>query len=66
MQDDAYLELLHLGLRLGAEFVTVDIDFDRQSIRQVLDAKGSTAVIGDHLDIDLSQQGWDDPRRSEK
>ena len=65
-QDDVYLELLHLGLRLGAEFVTVDIDFDGQSIRQVLDAKGSTAIIGDHLEIDLSQQGWDDPRRFER
>jgi 3-dehydroquinate dehydratase type I len=64
-QDYTYLKLLHLGLRLGAEFVTVDIDFDERSIRQVLDAKGSTAIIGDHFDINLSQ-GWDDPRRSER
>ena len=65
-QDDFYLELLHLGLRLGAEFVTVDIDLDEQSIRQILDAKGSTAIIGDHFDINLNRQGWDDPRRSER
>ncbi|KAH8712042.1 type I 3-dehydroquinase-domain-containing protein [Phaeosphaeriaceae sp. PMI808] len=65
-QDDVYLKLLHIGLRLGAEFVTVDIDSTEQSVRQVIDAKGSTAIIGDHFDIDLNQQGWNGPRRSER
>ncbi|KAH8594436.1 repressor protein [Bisporella sp. PMI_857] len=60
-RDEVYLELLHLGLRMGAEFVTVDIDFE--STREILRVKGSTEIIGDYLDINPSQQSWDDPGR---
>jgi 3-dehydroquinate dehydratase type I len=64
-QDEVYLELLRFGIRMGAEFVTVDINLDQQSMQQIFRAKGSSAIIGDYLDINLSQQSWDDPKRFE-
>jgi 3-dehydroquinate dehydratase type I len=60
-KDDTYLELLHLGARLGVEYVTVDIDFDTRLLHQFLRAKGATKIIGDIFGD--GGQGWDDPTR---
>jgi shikimate 5-dehydrogenase/shikimate kinase len=65
-QDDVYQELLHLGLRMGAEFLTIDIDVDELSMQQILQAKGSIAIVGDYLDTNPSEQGWDDPKILER
>ena len=63
LRDEIYLELLHLGLRMGAEFLTVDMNV--KPAREILDVKGSTKVIGDYLEINPNKQGWDDPGRLE-
>lgn len=63
-KDETYLELLHLGARLGTEYVTVDIDFDDRLLHQFLHTKGSTKIISDSFDD--SPQGWDDPARLAK
>jgi 3-dehydroquinate dehydratase type I len=63
-KDDTYLELLHLGARLGAEYVTVDLDLDERLVHRFLRAKGSTRIIGDSFGD--SPQGWDDPARLTK
>jgi shikimate kinase/3-dehydroquinate dehydratase len=64
--DEVYLELLHSGLRMGVEFLTVDIDLDEQLARGLQLSKGITAIIGDHFDTSPSQKTWDDPRRLER
>jgi shikimate 5-dehydrogenase/shikimate kinase len=64
--NEVYLELLHLGLRMGVEFLTVDIDLDEQLARELRLTKGITTIIGDHFDTGPSQQTWDDPRKLEK
>ena len=61
LKDETYLELLHLGARLGAEYVTVDIDFDPRLLHQFLCAKGASKIIGDYFGD--SPLGWEDPAR---
>lgn len=61
--DELYRELLYLGLRMGTEFLTVDIDLEEHLIEQLRAAKGSTILIGYHEDLSPTQLGWDDPSR---
>ncbi|KAH8703785.1 type I 3-dehydroquinase-domain-containing protein [Talaromyces proteolyticus] len=57
----SYLELVQQGLRLGPEFVTVDLSFEDSLLSQIIASKGSTKVIG-HYSADQSlPKGWDDP-----
>jgi 3-dehydroquinate dehydratase type I len=65
-QEEVYLEILHLGFRMGAEFITVDIDIDEQLVRQLLEAKGASAIIGDHFAVDEGQTSWDISSRLER
>ena len=65
-KEEAYLELLHLGVRMGAEFVTVDIEIDEGSAREFLRGRGSTKIIGDSFEYQPSSEGWDDLERFSK
>lgn len=60
-RDETYLELLQLGVRLGAEYATIDIDFDPRLLHKFLRAKGATKIIGDFCND--SPLGWEDPAR---
>lgn len=60
-QEELYLELLHLGLRMGVEFLTVDLDLNDRLFEQVKTSKGSTLLIGEFMDLNPTQLGWDDP-----
>ncbi|KAL5336989.1 type I 3-dehydroquinase-domain-containing protein [Aspergillus crustosus] len=59
--DSAYLELVQHGLRLGPEFVTVDLSFDDNILSQIIGTKGSTKVIGHYFASQPFARGWDDP-----
>ena len=61
--DELYLELLYLGLRMGTEFLTVDIDLEEEHIKHLRAAKGSSMLIGYFEDLRPTQLGWDDPSR---
>lgn len=61
LPDDSYLEILHLGLRMSAEFVALDVGTDDGYTRQLLSAKGSTAIIGDYME--MGEESWDDGAR---
>ncbi|KAL4886488.1 type I 3-dehydroquinase-domain-containing protein [Aspergillus karnatakaensis] len=58
--DSSYLDLVQHGLRLGPEFVTVDLSFEDSLITKIIATKGSTKVIG-HYASQPSSRGWDDP-----
>jgi 3-dehydroquinate dehydratase type I len=62
--DDAsrsrYLELLHHGLRLAPEYITVDLSLNR-TVADILRAKGSTNVIGYYAFASRPSMGWDSP-----
>ncbi|KAL4917602.1 type I 3-dehydroquinase-domain-containing protein [Aspergillus aurantiobrunneus] len=58
--DASYLELVQHGLRLGPEFVTVDLSYDDSVLSQIISTKGSTKVIGHYSPSQSLPQGWDD------
>ncbi|KAL2865453.1 putative quinate pathway repressor protein QutR [Aspergillus lucknowensis] len=57
----SYLELVQHGLRLGPEFVTVDLSFEDSLLSQIIASKGSTKVIGHYSAGQSPPKGWDDP-----
>lgn len=61
--EQTYFELLHHGLRLAPEYLSVNILCNDQRIRDLIAVKGSTKIIADYFDSDPSQRGWDHPER---
>ncbi|KAH6898020.1 type I 3-dehydroquinase-domain-containing protein [Thelonectria olida] len=60
-----YFAMLHHGLRLAPEYITVDLRCDDESIRNLIAMKGPTKVIGHFFDPDPGLNGWDRPRRKD-
>ncbi|KAF2097919.1 hypothetical protein NA57DRAFT_57094 [Rhizodiscina lignyota] len=54
-----YMELVHHGLRLAPEFVTVDLHLNDAEIQCIVDAKGSVKIIGDMTCLEEAAE-WDD------
>jgi 3-dehydroquinate dehydratase type I len=46
----SYFELLQYGLRLGVEYLGVDIDCQLENVQQLISTKGRTKIIGDYFD----------------
>jgi 3-dehydroquinate dehydratase type I len=59
-EDDEYLQLVEHGLQLAPEFITVDLSYKSSILERVIDAKGSTRVIGHYSPHELGSSGWDD------
>ncbi|KAK2741779.1 hypothetical protein FQN57_005523 [Myotisia sp. PD_48] len=64
MRQERYFALLFQGLRLGTEFLVVDLS-DRGNItvammRKLLNSKGKTKIIGSYTLLD--NMSWQDPR----
>ncbi|KAL2835656.1 hypothetical protein BJY01DRAFT_252461 [Aspergillus pseudoustus] len=54
-----YFDLIRLGLRLGVDFVTVDLSQEETGIESVVKEKGHTKIIGWLHDEDpISTGGW--------
>jgi shikimate 5-dehydrogenase len=58
----AYMEHVRQGLRVGPEFLTVDLSLDEELVREIIRTRGSTKVIG-HFHAALD---WDNPFWLEK
>ncbi|KAL3494763.1 quinate repressor protein [Aspergillus germanicus] len=56
----SYLELVQHGLRLGPEFVTVDLSFEDNILSQIIATKGSSKVIGHYSASQPLPKGWED------
>lgn len=54
-----YFEALHHGLRLGSDFLCVDLTYDRDLIRRLIAVKGRTKVIADYSESVPSSGNWD-------
>lgn len=65
LPDETYFELVHHGLRLGAEYVTVDTQRTDKSIRELLVVKGLTKLIGSLYVHTPGQGAWDKEDRLE-
>ncbi|OGM42331.1 hypothetical protein ABOM_007879 [Aspergillus bombycis] len=61
-----YFDLIQLGLRVGAEFVTVDLRQGKAQIQAVTDQKGHSKIVGWFYDSDPGLTGgWTGQRRLE-
>ena len=54
-----YALVLEHGLRLGVDFLAVDLDFESEKITSVIAAKGHTRVIGHYTDFRDEPDGWE-------
>jgi 3-dehydroquinate dehydratase type I len=64
-REESTLALLHHGLRLAVDYLSVSLGLRDNNIRQLLQAKGGTKLIGHWLEKQPSTSGWYDPARLE-
>lgn len=57
---ETYLMVLTHGLRLGVEYMIVDLNLDDQQIGQIKAIKGHTKLIGSYANTTPSKIGWKD------
>lgn len=59
ISDNDYSLVLEHGLRLGVEFLAIDLEFDAQRITSIVTAKGHTRIIGHYTDFRNEPDGWE-------
>lgn len=62
-QENAYFTLLEYGLRLGVEYIVVDLKYSSDRVAHLVQSSGRTKVIGHHLHREENSWGWDDESR---
>jgi 3-dehydroquinate dehydratase type I len=62
-KENAYFQLLECGLRLGVEYIVVDLKYSSPNVSQLVNSSGRTKVIGHHLAREENSWGWDDESR---
>lgn len=55
-----YVKALEHGLRLGVEFLAIDLELDIPSVTSLISRKGNTRVIGHFMDTSQHPDGWED------
>ncbi|KAL3420109.1 Quinate repressor protein [Phlyctema vagabunda] len=62
-REDIYFGLLEYGLRLGVEYLVVDLQCSAERVAHLIQASGRTKVIGHYLAKDEASWSWDDESR---
>lgn len=65
-KEDIYFSVLDYGLRLGVEYVVVDLKYSSNRISNLIAHSGRTKVIGHHLYQADDAWDWDDELRMEE
>ncbi|TAQ87308.1 hypothetical protein B7494_g4345 [Chlorociboria aeruginascens] len=60
---DIYFQLLEYGLRLGVEYIVVDLEHSSDRVSNIVQSSGRTKVIGNYLVRTQEPWGWDDESR---
>jgi 3-dehydroquinate dehydratase type I len=60
MSDDIQVSVLEHGLRLGVEFLSVDLHLDNRRIADLVGSKGYTRIVGHWLEESPTDLGWHD------
>lgn len=60
MSEDMQVSVLEQGLRLGVEFLSVDLRLDNRRIADLVGSKGYTRIIGHWLEESPTDLGWQD------
>ncbi|KAG9238014.1 quinate pathway repressor protein-like protein QutR [Amylocarpus encephaloides] len=61
--EQSYFELLECGLRLGVEYIGVDLNYSSDRISHLVRRAGPTKIIGDYLAKEACSWRWDDDNR---
>ncbi|KAL2120455.1 hypothetical protein VTJ04DRAFT_4482 [Mycothermus thermophilus] len=64
-KDPMDMRLLELGLRLGVEYISVDLQRDESLVRHVLQNRGRSKVIGNYWYTGFSALPWQHPQQIE-
>ncbi|PBP28474.1 hypothetical protein BUE80_DR000509 [Diplocarpon rosae] len=62
-KEEAYFMLLEYGLRLGVEYIVVDLKYSSDRFSHIVRSSGRTKVIGYHMHREDESWGWDDESR---
>ena len=60
MGDELQVSVLEHALRLGVEFLSVDLHLDNRRIADLVGSKGYSSIIGHWLEESATSLGWDD------
>jgi len=59
--ETAYFQLLKYAMRLGIEYIVVDLRYSPESVKQLVQTKGRAKIIGDYFDTRQNRSnGWSD------
>jgi shikimate 5-dehydrogenase/shikimate kinase len=59
--EDQYFQLLYYALRLGIDYLVVDLSYDRESIiPRLMESRGRTKIVGDYFDTRQKSKPWSD------
>ncbi|KAJ8060738.1 hypothetical protein OCU04_011042 [Sclerotinia nivalis] len=59
-KEDIYFALLEHGLRLGVEYIVVDLRYPSDRVMHLVQSSGRTKIIGHYLHRAENSCGWDD------
>ncbi|KAI9642612.1 hypothetical protein NHQ30_009417 [Ciborinia camelliae] len=62
-KEDIYFGLLEHGLRLGVEYIVIDLRYSSDRVMQLVKSSGRTKIIGHYLHRAENSWGWDDESR---
>lgn len=62
-ENRADLEAYQLGLRLGVDYISLDVQRDERFVNRVFALKGRSKVIGNYWYLGLDALPWTDPRQ---
>lgn len=62
-KEEIYFGLLEYGLRLGVEYIVVDLKYSSSNVARLVRSSGRTRVIGHYLAREENSWGWDDESR---
>ena len=62
-REHAYFMLMEYGLRLGVEYIIVDLSYSPERVAHLVRSSGRTKVIGHYLSRDEIPWSWDDEAR---
>jgi len=62
-REETYFTILDYGLRLGVEYIVVDLKYSSDRVSRLVECSGRTKVIGHHLAREENSWGWDDESR---
>ncbi|KAJ4005894.1 hypothetical protein NW752_001136 [Fusarium irregulare] len=63
IDEGQYFALLEHGLRLGPEYLCVDLECNTDRVKTLVASKGQTKVIGHYSVCDPAEDGWDSTKQ---